>query len=92
MQNFFHQLSHILDQKYILSDDQDMAPYSTDWRKRFSGKALAVVLPSSTAEVSKVVQLCAEHHIAIVPQGGHTGFCGGATPDNSGKQIVQDLS
>lgn len=91
MQTFFHQLSHILDQKYILSDDQDMAPYSTDWRKRFSGKALAVVLPISTAEVSKVVQLCAEHHIAIVPQGGHTGFCGGATPDNSGKQIVLNL-
>ena len=91
MQTFFHQLSLILDQKYILTDDQDMAPYSTDWRKRFSGKALAVVLPGCSNEVAAIVKLCAERRIAIVPQGGHTGFCGGATPDNSGKQIVLNL-
>ena len=91
MQTFLQQLAQILDQKYILTHDQDKAPYLTDWRKRFTGKALAIVLPGSTAEVAKIVQICAEHHIAIVPQGGHTGFCGGATPDSSGNQIVLNL-
>ena len=91
MQIFLQQLTQILDQQYILTQDQDKAPFLTDWRKRFTGKALAIVLPGSTAEVAKIVQLCVEHQIAIVPQGGHTGFCGGATPDSSGNQIVLNL-
>ena len=36
--------------------------------------------------------LCAETRTAIVPQGGNTGLCGGATPDASGTQIVLNLS
>ena len=74
MQTFLQQLAQIMDQKYILTHDQDKAPYLTDWRKRFTGKALAIVLPSSTAEVAKIIQLCAEHQIAIVPQGGIRAF------------------
>lgn len=41
MSIFIEQLSQLLDQKYILTEDQGKAPYLTDWRKRFSGKALA---------------------------------------------------
>jgi len=91
MQNFINQLSTVLEQKYILTQDEDKAPYLTDWRKRFTGKALAVLLPGNTTEVAKIVKLCAANQIAIVPQGGHTGFCGGATPDNSGKQVILNL-
>ena len=91
MENFIQQLSTLLDSKYILTQEEDKAPYLTDWRKRFTGKALAVLLPSTSAEVAKLVKLCAHHHVSIVPQGGHTGFCGGATPDGSGKQIILNL-
>jgi FAD/FMN-containing dehydrogenase len=91
MQHFFQQLSTFLESKYILIQDEDKAPYLTDWRKRFTGKALAVLLPGTSAEVASIVRLCAQHHVSIVPQGGHTGFCGGATPDNSGKQIILNL-
>ena len=91
MQDFIQQLSTFLDQKYILTQDADKAPYLTDWRKRFTGKALAVLLPSTSAEVAEIIKLCAKRQIAVVPQGGHTGFCGGATPDNSGKQIILNL-
>ncbi|QWD61035.1 FAD-binding oxidoreductase [Polynucleobacter sp. MWH-UH35A] len=91
MQDFIQQLSTFLNQKYILTQDADKAPYLTDWRKRFTGKALAVLLPSTSAEVAEIIKLCAKHHIAVVPQGGHTGFCGGATPDNSGTQIILNL-
>ena len=80
MSIFIEQLSQLLDQKYILTEDQGKAPYLTDWRKRFSGKALAIVLPGSTREVASIVRLCATHQVSIVPQGGYTGFCGGATP------------
>ena len=88
MQNLINELSAVLEQQYILTEDIDKAPYLTDWRKRFTGKALAVVLPGSSSEVADIVKLCSQNQVAIVPQGGHTGFCGGATPDSSGKQII----
>lgn len=91
MQNLIDQLSSVLGQKYILTTDEDKAPYLTDWRKRYTGKALAVLLPGNSSEVSSIVKLCAENQVAIVPQGGNTGFCGGATPDSSGKQVILNL-
>lgn len=91
MKPILDQLHQILEQKYILTEDQDTLPYLTDWRKRFTGKALAVVLPRTAKEVAQIVKLCATNQVAIVPQGGNTGLCGGATPDDSGKQIVLNL-
>src|SRR5438105_3687528 len=44
------------------------------------GHADAVVLPSSTEEVARVVGWCYEHDVPIVPRGGGTGFAGGAVP------------
>jgi FAD/FMN-containing dehydrogenase len=66
----------------------DAAPYLTDWRERYSGHALAVVRPKSTDEVAAVVRACADAGAPIVPQGGNTGLCGGATPDESGRAVV----
>jgi FAD/FMN-containing dehydrogenase len=69
------------------------APYYKDWRGRYSGEALAVVLPSGTQQVSEVVKICAAHKIAIVPQGGNTSLCGASVPlANGSKQIVINLS
>ena len=38
------------------------------------------------------MKLCTRHNIQVVPQGGNTGLCGGATPDASGEQIILSLS
>jgi D-lactate dehydrogenase (cytochrome) len=76
----------------LIDSPREIAPYATDWRKRYRGSPAAVVKPASTAEVSAVVRACAESRTAIVPQGGNTGLCGAATPDASGSQIVLNLS
>ena len=91
MQALIEQFSAALGKQYVLTEDVDKTPYLTDWRKRFTGKALAVLLPKTTEEVANIVKLCAANHVAIVPQGGNTGLCGGATPDNSGKQVILNL-
>ncbi|HLR77893.1 MAG TPA: FAD-binding oxidoreductase, partial [Burkholderiaceae bacterium] len=62
-----------------------------DWRDRFQGQALAVVRPGSTDEVAQVVRWCLANGVPIVPQGGNTGLCGGATPDSSGTAVVLSL-
>jgi len=76
----------------LITAPEELAPYATDWRRRFFGKPLAVVRPASTAEVAQVVRACAEARTGVVPQGGNTGLCGAATPDASGSQIVLNLS
>ena len=70
----------------------DTAGYVTDWRKRFTGRARAVLRPGSTAEVAALVKLCSEHRVPIVPQGGNTGLVLGSVPDDSGNAVVMSLA
>jgi FAD/FMN-containing dehydrogenase len=69
----------------------DLSAYERDWRRRWHGRAMAVVRPGSTAEVATVVRACAAHGSSIVPQGGNTGLVGGGVPDDSGTQILLSL-
>ena len=70
----------------------DLEPYLTDQRRLYHGRALAVALPRSTAQVTALLAFCDRHRIGVVPQGGNTSYCGGATPDESGGEIVVALS
>jgi FAD/FMN-containing dehydrogenase len=80
MSRLVEQLCDIVGNAAVITDPQEVTPYATDWRKRYFGKPLAVVKPASTLEVAAVIKLCAHTRTAIVPQGGNTGLCGGATP------------
>ncbi len=70
----------------------DLTAWVQDWRKRETGKALAVVRPGSTTEVAAVVKACAAARVSMVPQGGNTGMVVGSTPDASGTQVVLSLT
>ncbi len=69
----------------------DLSAWEHDWRRRWRGRAGAVVRPGSTAEVAAVVKACAVHGVSIVPQGGNTGLVGGGVPDDSGRQVLMSL-
>jgi FAD/FMN-containing dehydrogenase len=76
---------------HVLSDADAIAPYLTDWRHRYTGRALAVVLPHCTEQVARIVAWCAQTRTPVVPQGGNTGLVGGATPDDSGRAVLLSL-
>ena len=76
----------------VLTEAAAMAPHLTDWRKRYTGRARAVLRPSDTDQVARAARLCAEHDAPIVPQGGNTGLVGGGTPDASGRAVVLSLT
>jgi FAD/FMN-containing dehydrogenase len=85
------QLRGILGADGLVAEGPPSAPYNTDHRRLYQGRALAVVRPRSVAEVSQVLALCNAARVAVVPHGGNTGYCGGATPDDSGRQLVLSL-
>ncbi len=88
-------LSTIVGSTQLLTGD-DMAPHLVDWRGRYRGDAQCVLRPADTGEVAAVVRECAAAGVAVVPQGGNTGLCGGATPlpgsDTSRLPVVICLS
>ncbi|WP_075791098.1 FAD-binding oxidoreductase [Massilia putida] len=88
---FLARCSAIVGASNVLVDDQDTAPYLTDWRGRFTGRARAVVRPAGTAEVAAVVRLCLDLRVPIVPQGGRTGLVLGSVPDATGDAVVLSL-
>lgn len=88
---FLKEAAKLLGPKGVACDEDALAPWLTDWRGRYSGRALALASPASTQEVAALVKLCANHGIPIVPQGGNSGMAGGATPDDSGEAILLSL-
>ncbi|RWA60538.1 FAD-binding oxidoreductase [Mesorhizobium sp.] len=66
----------------------DAEPYQRDWLNRYGVAPLGVARPANTAEVAAVVKLCRETGLAVVPQGGNTGLCGGAVTEQPNAVIV----
>src|SRR5881392_2214364 len=86
------QLSERVDPAAIVTDPARTAPMLRDHRALYRGHALTVIAPADTAAVSRVLAFCNEHRIGVVPQGGNTSYCGGATPDASSSQVLLSLA
>jgi len=84
-------LTATLGERAVVDRPDALAPHLVDQRGYFRGSALALVRPGSTRQVAEVVRIAREHRAALVPQGGNTGLCGGATPDDSGSQLILSL-
>jgi len=75
----------------LLTTPADIAPFVTDWRRRWTGRCLAVAQPDTAEDVATVLRWCHAQRVPVVPQGGNTGLSGGATPDSSGAALVLSL-
>jgi FAD/FMN-containing dehydrogenase len=80
MRALLDQLVGRLGEAAVLTEPADLATYGTDrCRGPWSVAPVAIALPASVEEVQHVVRTCAAQRVAIVPSGGRTGLCGGAT-------------
>ena len=77
--------------RVVVMDEADIAPWLTDWRGRWHGRAAALLEPSSPDEVAAIVALATEHGVPLVPQGGNTSMVGGATPPADGSALLLSL-
>lgn len=82
------ELRRIVGPTQVLDDASTMAPYETDWTRRFSGRAALVARPASTTEVADVVRACRNAGVPVVTQGGNTGLVGGSVPPPDGPRPV----
>jgi FAD/FMN-containing dehydrogenase len=74
-----------------LDASSDLSPYTVDFRRLYQGATPLVLMPREVAQVARILSLCDRDELAVVPHGGNTSYCGGATPDESGSQIVLSL-
>src|SRR5262249_53185687 len=75
----------------VIEDRARIEPCIVDQRNLLQGETPAILRPVSTEQVAEIVRLAARLGFGIVPQGGNTSYCGGATPDRSGRQLVLSL-
>ena len=79
-------LTAIVGDAHVYIGDDRVAPFVSDWTRRFGGPCLAVVRPASAAEVAEIMRACAAAGVPVLPQGGNTGLVGGSVPAASGQQ------
>jgi glycolate oxidase len=79
------ELTHLLGDAAVTSGDainpDDLHDESLHLRKV---TPLAVLRPSTTAEVQAIVRFAGQYGLAVTPRGSGTGLSGGATPVNGG--------
>jgi len=89
--DFPQRLVQALGADTVLTAADDIAPWLADWRGLYKGRAQAVVRPRRTEEVAQCLALCQQAGVPVVPRGGNTGMCGGATPDEQPANVVLAL-
>jgi FAD/FMN-containing dehydrogenase len=74
-----------------LDSRADLSAYTVDFRRLYQGATPLVLMPKNVEDVTRVLAICDRAGVGVVPQGGNTSYCGGATPDESGAQIVMSM-
>ena len=64
----------------MITNEEEVAPYNSDWTHKFVGNSKLVLRPNSTEEVAALLTHCNDRKLAVVPQGGNTGLVGGSNP------------
>ena len=91
LQRFAADLSSHLPPRSIVTERDGIAPWETDWRKRYHGRADLLVEPTDTVQVQAVVRAAAAHRVPLVPQGGNSSMVGGATPPADASAAILSL-
>ncbi|HJU30027.1 MAG TPA: FAD-linked oxidase C-terminal domain-containing protein [Hyphomicrobiaceae bacterium] len=73
-------LRRLVGTEAVIADADGRRAYETDALTAYRRLPLAVVLPASTEEVSRVLAYCHQHGIKVVPRGAGTSLSGGALP------------
>ena len=68
----------------VIASEREMRPYESDGLTAYRQLPMVVVLPATTAQVSRVLAYCHAHGVKVVPRGAGTSLSGGALPLGDG--------
>jgi glycolate oxidase len=68
----------------VIAAERAMRPYESDGLTAYRALPMVVVLPETTAQVSKILSYCHREGIKVVPRGAGTSLSGGALPLTDG--------
>jgi glycolate oxidase len=68
----------------VIDDADELRVYESDALTAYAQVPLAVVLPSTTAQVSEILRYCSTNGVNVVPRGAGTSLSGGALPLGDG--------
>lgn len=71
-------LKEIVGDNHVLTEASLIEPYANDWTNHYKSEPLAVVRVSTREQVSKVLKVCNDNNVNVIPQGGNTGLVGGS--------------
>ena len=78
------ELGAIVPPDNLVTDEAGLKTYECDGLSAYRELPLAVVLPETTGEVARILDLCQRHRVKVVPRGSGTGLSGGALPLKDG--------
>ena len=73
-------LAELVHPEALISSEDERRAFETDGLTAYRRLPLAVVLPSSTAEVSAIMRFCGENGVKVIARGAGTSLAGGAIP------------
>ena len=77
-------LREIVPGEGVISTTEELRAYECDALSTYRQVPMAVVLPETVEQVSKVLALCDRERIKVVPRGAGTSLSGGALPVTDG--------
>ena len=90
--NIIKNLLSVVPKKNIIVNISELSKYNNDWRGFYNFKALCVVFPINTLQISKILKFCNTNNIKVVPQSGNTSLTGASVPSEDEKEIIINLS
>jgi len=73
-------LRRIVPGEGVIVDEESLTAYDCDALSVYRQRPLAAVLPETVDQVSRVLRLCSELGVKVVPRGGGTSLSGGSMP------------
>lgn len=75
-----HSLRSIVGAENVLTQQEDVIPYSFDGTAALRHPASCVVFPDNAGDVGRILKLARHYHLPVVPRGSGTGLSGGSVP------------
>src|ERR1700741_2528584 len=77
-------LQRIVPGEGVVADPAGLGPFESDGLSAYRQRPIAVVLPETTEQVSRILAWCQTEGVKVVPRGAGTSLSGGALPLTDG--------